>query len=217
MYRPGKDKGIATPMPLGLAALASTTFLIGIAVLFQAPAAWTPYVLQALLFGGLAELLAGMWAFAYGDAIAATAFSFLAGFNIWWGLAHLSFFGIHAAMAVNSMGLVFLVSGFVVLYLWIASFYESAAFNLVLLFLWISYGLIGIGLLAGVEGIAAIGGISAIVSALIGAYGSFAEVYNATALVEDAVPLGEPAAVRERSRHEEEERLRRLHPMEHHA
>ncbi|HTY56213.1 MAG TPA: acetate uptake transporter [Candidatus Binataceae bacterium] len=216
MYRPGKDKGIASPMPLGLAGLASTTFLIGVGAIFQAPAAWTPYVLQALLFGGLIELLAGIWAFAYGDAMAATAFSFLAAFNIWWGLAHSAFLGAHAATSIESMGLVFIVSGVVVLYLWVASFYESATFNLVLLFLWIGYGLVGISMMTRAEAIGVIGGIAAVISGLIAAYGSFAEIYNATALME-VIPLGEPAAIRERSRHEEEERIRRLHPIEHHA
>ncbi len=83
MLRPGKDKGLATPVPLGLAALASTTFLMGIAYVFSAPTAWAPYVLQALLFGGLAAMLAGMWAFAYGDPLAATTFTFVGAFYSW--------------------------------------------------------------------------------------------------------------------------------------
>jgi uncharacterized protein len=215
MFRPGKDKGIATPVPLGLATLATTTFLLGIAMIFQAPATWTPYFTQALLFGGFVELLAGMWAFSYGDPLASTAFAFLGGFNMWWGLAHMNFLGITAAAGANwlGMGMVFAVSGFVVFYLWIASFYESAAFNLTLLFLWICYGLVAISLFTALEPLEALGGIAAIISALIAAYGSFAEIYNATGLHE-VVPLGEPREVRQRAEQEEEERLRRLH-MDH--
>ena len=63
MLRPGRDKGLATPIPLGLAALATTTFLLGAALIFQPATVWGPYILQALLFGGLVELLAGMWSF----------------------------------------------------------------------------------------------------------------------------------------------------------
>lgn len=38
MLRPGKDKGLATPLPLGLAALGTTTFLMGVAAIFQSSA-----------------------------------------------------------------------------------------------------------------------------------------------------------------------------------
>jgi succinate-acetate transporter protein len=103
MFRPGQDKGLATPIPLGLAALGTTTFLMGIGLIFQAPAAWGPYFLQALFLGGIAELLAGMWSFAYGDPLAATAFSFLGAFYMAWGAGGLPLTGFHtAAMASGS-------------------------------------------------------------------------------------------------------------------
>lgn len=213
MLRPGKDKGLATPIPLGLAALATTAFLMGFGFIFQSPASWAPYLTQALLFGGLIELLAGMWAFAYGDPLAATAFSFLGAFFGWWALAQMTFLGVHAASAVtmNSMALVFIVSGVVTLYVWVASFYEFAAFNLVLLFLWIAFILVGIGELTGVRALDLLGGIGALISGLIAAYGSFAAIYNESSLNE-VVPLGESSKARERIEHEEMERLRRLHP-----
>jgi succinate-acetate transporter protein len=211
MLRPGKDKGLATPIPLGLAALATTTFLIGVAVIARSPAGLGPYVVQALLFGGLVELLAGMWAFAYGDALAATTFSFLGAFFAWWGLTQVSALHVAAAAGMSGMATIFVVMGVLVLLMWVASFYESAAFNLVLLFLWISMGLIGIGMFAGMEGLIVLGGISALISGLIAAYASFAEVYNATSLTE-AMSTGAPRAMRERSEHEETERIHRLHP-----
>lgn len=213
MLRPGKDKGLASPVPLGLAALATTTFLIGVAVIAQSPASWGPYLIQALLFGGLVELLAGMWAFAYGDALAATVFSFLGAFFAWWGLTQITFLGVHAAAAAAtaSMATIFVVTAVVVLYLWIASFYESAAFNLVLLFLWLALGLLGIGMFAQMESLTVLGGIAALISGVIGGYGSFAEAYNATALRE-VISVGEPRSMRERTEQDEAERIRRLHP-----
>lgn len=214
MFRPGKDKGIATPIPLGLAALAVTTFLMGFAVLFQARENWTPYFTQALLFGGVAEILAGMWAFTYGDPLAANGFSFIGAFYAWLGLTNLDFMGGHAATMAGpfsvSIGMVFLVTGVVVLYLWIASFHESAAFNGALLFLWISYGLFAVDLFSGVAILGLLGAIAAIISSLFAFYGSFADVYNATAL-EEVMPLGEPASVRRRSEQDEQERIQRLH------
>jgi uncharacterized protein len=212
MLRPGRDKGLATPIPLGLAGLAASTFLIGVAMIFQSPASLGPYVTQAIMFGGLAEILAGMWAFPYGDPIAATSFTFVGAFFVWWALSHMTVLGIHAdtVAAVNSMAMVFIVTGVVVLYLWIASFYEYAVFNLVLLFLWIGLDLAGIGAFTGAAALDVIAGISFAISGLIGGYASFAEVYNATSLSE-VVPIGESKAVRERVEHDEHERIRRIH------
>ncbi|SRR5579885_260745 len=209
MLRPGRDKGFATPIPLGLAGLATSTFLMGVAMIFS-PASMEPYLTQAIMFGGLAEILAGMWAFAYGDPMAATSFTFLGSFFGWWALAQTPLFGAHTAAAANGMALVFIVSGVVTLYLWIASFYESAAFNLVLLFLWICMGLAGIAMFAGSTVLAVLGGISGVISGLIGAYASFADVYNATSL-QEVVPIGESKTVRERVEQDEHERIRRLH------
>jgi succinate-acetate transporter protein len=213
MLRPGKDKGLATPIPLGLATLAATTFCVGVGAIFQSSAAWAPYAMQALILGGLVELLAGMWAFAYGDALAATTFSFVGAFFGWWGLTQMGFLGIHATAAVvtNSMATVLVVAAVVVLYLWVASFYEFAAFNLTLLFLWIAFGLMGIAMYSGVEALTVIGGISAVISGLIGAYASFAAIYNATCL-QDVVPLGESSEIRKRAENDELERIRRIHP-----
>jgi uncharacterized protein len=213
MLRPGKDKGLATPTPLGLAALATTTFLVGIAVIVRSPATMGPYLIQAILFGGLVELLAGMWAFAYGDTLAATSFSFLGAFFGWWGLMQVSAIHATAAAAASGLATIFIVTGVLVLLMWVASFYESAVFNLVLLFEWIFMGLMGVGMFAGAEALIILGGISALISGVIAAYASFAEVYNATSLTE-AIAVGEPASMRQRSEHEEAERIHRLHPTD---
>ncbi|MGH9764356.1 MAG: acetate uptake transporter family protein, partial [Blastocatellia bacterium] len=217
MYRPGKVKGIATPIPLGLAAFGATTFLIGFGVIFEAQAAWTPYFAQALMFGGLAEFLAGIWSFAYGDALAATMFSFVGVFYGWIALSHMSFIAsAHGAapafgLLSVSTAMVFVVTGFVMLYLWFASFSQSATFNATLATFFIALELFAISFFTGVAIIGLIGGIFALISGLCAFYGSFAEVYNAAAM-EEVVPIGEPLAIRERSEHYEYERLRRLHP-----
>lgn len=217
MLRPGIDKGLATPLPLGLAALGTTAFIMGVAAIVQ-PASMPPYVAQALLFGGLLEILAGMWCFAYGDPLAATSFSFIGAFFGWWGFTHWSLAVTHAAIgtsAINSMALVFLVTGVVVAYLWIASFYEFAAFNLVLLFLWVGLVLCAIAMFTDVAALRVIGGIAALVSGLIAGYASFAGLYNATSLKE-VVPVGESKELRARVEHDEMERIRRIHPTDYH-
>jgi hypothetical protein len=59
--------------------------------------------------------------------------------------------------------------------------------------------------------LAMLAGICAIISGLIAAYASFAELYNASTLRE-VVPLGEPEEMRVRNMREEQERIRRLYP-----
>src|SRR5579884_3681435 len=72
----------ADPAPLGLAAFALTTFLLsGHNASFIPDAIW---VGPALFYGGLAQLLAGMWEFRNRNVFGATAFSTYGGF--WMGL-----------------------------------------------------------------------------------------------------------------------------------
>jgi len=213
MFRPGRDKGIASPIPLGFAALATTTFLIGVGMIFQHPAAWGPYFVEAIFLGGIAELLAGMWSFAYGDPIAATAFSFLGAFYMSWGAGGLPLGGLHAVATASVMsgGLTLVVVGVVTGYMWIASFNESAAFSATMLFQWLAFVLAGVAMFSAIPIIGIIAGICAVVSGLVAAYASFAELYNA-ATMREVVPLGEPEELRARSMREEQERIRRLHP-----
>ena len=215
MLRPGKDKGLATPLPLGLAALGATTFLMGIGTIFQTPAALSPYATQALLFGGMAELLAGMWAFAYGDPLAATTFTFMGAFFGWWGFTQMHLLTLighpGAAMTIgNSAAMVFLVTGVLVVCFWIASFYEFATFNLVLLFLAVDLILTAVAIFAEVDVVRILAGISGLISGVIAAYAAFAEIYNSTSL-EEVVPVGESKEVRARVEHDEMERIRRLY------
>jgi uncharacterized protein len=67
---------IADPAPLGLAAFALTTFLLSLVNAGFMPKDTEPVVLGvALAFGGIAQLLAGMWEFRKGNVFGATVFS----------------------------------------------------------------------------------------------------------------------------------------------
>jgi len=83
---PPVTAAIADPAPLGLAAFALTTFLLSVsnAGLMKNGTgdAWLGY---AIAYGGLAQLLAGMWEFRNRNVFGATAFSTYGGF--WIGLA----------------------------------------------------------------------------------------------------------------------------------
>jgi succinate-acetate transporter protein len=69
---------VADPAPLGLAAFALTTFLLsGHNASFIPDGIW---IGAALFYGGLAQLLAGMWEFRNRNVFGATAFSTYGGF-----------------------------------------------------------------------------------------------------------------------------------------
>jgi uncharacterized protein len=82
---PAPVSGIADPAPLGLAAFALTTFLLS-----TKNAGWTTHATgsawlgYAFAYGGLIQLLAGMWEFRNRNVFGATAFSTYGGF--WLGL-----------------------------------------------------------------------------------------------------------------------------------
>jgi succinate-acetate transporter protein len=79
--------GVADPAPLGLAAFALTTFLLSSAnagwMTDATSNAWLPY---AFGYGGVVQLLAGMWEFRNRNVFGATAFGTYGGFWIGLGL-----------------------------------------------------------------------------------------------------------------------------------
>ena len=84
---PVAASGIADPAPLGLAAFALTTFLLSAINAGWAKSStgfdWWGY---AIAYGGLCQLLAGMWEFRNRNVFGATAFSTYGGFWIGAGL-----------------------------------------------------------------------------------------------------------------------------------
>src|SRR3954464_11352104 len=69
-------EAIADPAPLGLAAFALTTFVLSFFNAGLVDSAGEPIVFGlALAYGGLAQLLAGMWEFRTGNTFGATAFT----------------------------------------------------------------------------------------------------------------------------------------------
>jgi len=206
-----KAEYAASIIPFGLTALSIATFLMGFAAIFQSRTTWAPYFTMALLFGGVGELLAGMWAFAYREPIVATIFSFLGLFYAWFGLTNLIFLGGTAEKAAEisavSMGMVFLVGGVITLYLWLASFREPPGFNLTLLFLWISFVLLAVSLFTGLAIVSMVGGVGAIISSVIAAIASFTDLHRRAG-------LGEVLMVDELARKARERLAEKIRPSE---
>jgi succinate-acetate transporter protein len=79
--------GIADPAPLGLAAFALTTFLLSAKnANWMTHATGDSWLGYALAYGGLCQLLAGMWEFRNRNVFGSTAFSTYGGFWIGLGL-----------------------------------------------------------------------------------------------------------------------------------
>ena len=62
LYKPTTDRNFANPAPLGLCAFALTTFVLGL-ITVKTRGVTEPNIVVALAFGygGLVQLLAGMW------------------------------------------------------------------------------------------------------------------------------------------------------------
>jgi len=83
LYRPIKGRKFANPAPLGLSAFALTTFVLSL-INIGVRGVKIPSVVIGVAFGygGLVQLLAGMWEMAVGNTFGATALSSYGGFRI---------------------------------------------------------------------------------------------------------------------------------------
>lgn len=83
LYKPIAHRKFANPAPLGLCAFALTTFVLSL-INLQTRGVTEPNIVAclALGYGGLVQLLAGMWEMAVGNTFGATALSSYGGFWI---------------------------------------------------------------------------------------------------------------------------------------
>ncbi|KAL1979244.1 hypothetical protein VTN96DRAFT_6407 [Rasamsonia emersonii] len=83
LYRPVSERKFANPAPLGLSAFALTTFVLGCINMGTRNIKEPSLVIgPAFGYGGLVQLLAGMWEMAVGNTFGATALSSYGGFWI---------------------------------------------------------------------------------------------------------------------------------------
>ncbi|KAG7038049.1 GPR1/FUN34/yaaH family protein [Colletotrichum paranaense] len=98
VWKPYEHRKFANPAPLGLSAFALTTFVLS-CVNLHARGVTAPNIAVPLAFGygGLVQLLAGMWEMAVGNTFGATALSSYGGFWIAYGILLTPNWGIIAA------------------------------------------------------------------------------------------------------------------------
>ena len=181
---PAPGLAVADPAPLGLAAFALTTFLLSAAnagwMTKATGSAWLGY---AFAYGGLAQLLAGMWEFRNKNVFGATAFATYGGFWIGLGL-WVELVAVHAtsaAAANHDVAWILLAFAIFNTYMLILATQVSMAVFGVFLTLELTEIFLFIGNFAGSSGLVKTGGYVGIVTALVAWYTSAAGVSNGVA------------------------------------
>ncbi|MDQ6799108.1 MAG: acetate uptake transporter [Actinomycetota bacterium] len=181
---PALPSAVADPAPLGLAAFAMTTFVLSV---FNAniisDAKLEAVVLPlALFYGGLTQLLAGMWEFRNRNTFGAAAFS---SFGAFW-LAYAAYVKFvvpglaHSTDAYKATGLFLLSWAIFTGYMLIASLRVSVAVAAVFLTLFVTFVLLSVGTLNSNTSIVHAGGWVGLATAVVAWYASFAGVMNST-------------------------------------
>ena len=165
---------IADPGPLGLAAFALTTFLLSAvnAHWTSGNSAGTAFLGYALAYGGLAQLLAGMWEFRRGNVFAATAFSSYGAF--WIGL----FIWIRVAPVASGHDLGWILLSFAIFntYMLLMATQVNLAVFGVFLTLELTEIFLFVGNFTSNAGLSQVGGYLGVITALVAWYTSAAGV-----------------------------------------
>lgn len=180
----GFGAGIADPGPLGLAGFAGTTFFLSAVNTHLLPESVTGVVLGlALFYGGLGQLLAGMWEFVKGNTFGATAFSSFGAFwlSYWFLVVHVAG-GLKASPGDigNALGVFLLVWTIFTAYMTVASLRVSLAVLAVFAALTLTFLFLALGNFQASVPLTKVGGWLGFVTAILAWYASFAAVTNAT-------------------------------------
>ena len=174
-------QSVADPAPLGLAAFAMTTFALSLMNANIWPAAIFPALALALVYGGFAQLLAGMWEFVRKNTFGALAFTSYGAFWISYYVFVKFLVGALKPALVPSAAGVFLLGWTIfTFYMLIASMRVSGAVVAVFFVLPITFVLLTIGAFNSNSTITHIGGWAGIVTAALAWYASAAGVINET-------------------------------------
>jgi succinate-acetate transporter protein len=177
---------VADPAPLGLAAFAGTTFFLSVVNTGMLSETVETVVLGlALFYGGLAQLLAGMWEFANRNTFGALAFTSYGAFwlSFWYLVDHVVGKlpkGVSPADVAHAVGLYLLVWAIFTAYMTIAASRVSVVVLAVFAFLTLTFVALSIGDFAEKTGWTKLGGWLGLITAALAWYGSLAGVANST-------------------------------------
>ncbi|KAI9682013.1 MAG: hypothetical protein M1817_000067 [Caeruleum heppii] len=193
LYRPTEHRKFANPAPLGLCAFALTTFVLGL-INMRTRGVSEPNIVVASAFGygGLVQLLAGMWEMAVGNTFGATALSSYGGFWISFaitltpgGFQIIESLGEESATYYDSFG--FYLAGWWIFttLLLLCTLRSTLAFFLLFFFLDIAFLLLFLGFLQRVDGKPSVplekaGGLFALLSAFMAWYNALAGIADSS-------------------------------------
>jgi len=182
--------------PLGLFGFASATFTLSAVNAGWFPAATAIFAIPlVLVFGGIVQFIAGMWSYRKGDTFSATAFGSFGAFNTTYAVYVLLN---HAGLIVGPGAGMGVIGVFIACFSLISFILMLGALRInmalvgVLLFLTLTYGLLGAGEIAGASpNLLSYGGWAGIISSVLAFYTAAAMVLNSVN-GRAMVPLGAP-------------------------
>jgi len=188
------ESNVAPPNPaaLGLVGFGLTTVLLSLINAGILPKGGEGVVLPlALAYGGLIQIIAGLFEFQVKNTFGMTAFLSYGAF--WWWFALLLLFAgnklIDISAAGPTIGVALMLWGVLTLYLWISTFKLSRILFAVFLTLWVTFFLLGLGAALGMPMLGKLGGYLGLVCGTLAMYGSFAIVTNTT-FGREVLPIG---------------------------
>jgi succinate-acetate transporter protein len=195
---PGSGWKPADPGPLGLGAFAMTTFVLSMFNSNLVNEKGVPVVLGlALAYGGLVQLLAGMWEFRTGNTFGAVAFCSFGAFWISFWALNVFYAKQIGGNAGHAVGVYLWAWAIFTAYMTVAAMRTSGAVLLVFTLLTATFILLAIGKVGAHETVTHWGGYLGLATAAAAWYASFAAVVNSTfgRTVLPVVPLARrPAA-----------------------
>ena len=182
---------IADPGPLGLGAFAMTTFVLSVFNTNLVTGAATAVVFgMAFFYGGLAQMLAGMWEFVKGNTFGAVAFTSYGAFwlSFWYLNTHIvnDLGGADAAGSLgasldHAVGVYLLGWAIFTAYMLIAALRTNGVLIAVFAALTLAFVFLALGkFFPTATSLTTIGGVIGIITAVFAWYGSFAAVINST-------------------------------------
>lgn len=176
--------GIGDPGPLGLTGFALTVFLLSLVNTGVVPSLDSKVVLGvAILYGGLAQLLAGMWAFRTGNTFGATAFTAYGAF--WLSFAALLIPGLvgfpglnRGSPAASAMGWYMIAWAIITIIFLLGALRINGALTAIFALLFLTFLLVGLGALSGNSVLSTIGGWLGILTAIVAWYTALAGILS---------------------------------------
>jgi len=172
----------ADPAPLGLGAFAVTLLVFSMFSTGLLAVTGEPVVLGvALAYGGIAQLLAGMWEFRRGNTFGAAVFGSYGAFWLsYWLLQQFFLDRIPGSEQGSAIALFYISWAIITALLWIASVRTTAVISLMLFLLTLTFVLLGIGEAGGHSELVKIGGWFGLATTAAALYGALAAVVNST-------------------------------------